>query len=203
MKGLGSAALALAALLSPVNALYFFMEGPTQKCFFEELPKDTLVVGKIKILPTLFTQAQANANPGHYTATLWQEGTNSYMPAPDMGIYISVDEVFDNDHRIVSQRGSSTGRFTFSAADSGDHRLCFTPTNVPAATGWLQGGQPSGNVRFELDLAIGETSKIESSDRDKMNTIVSKVKDLNARLADIRREQVFQRVSWLKPPNCC
>lgn len=121
-----------------------------------------------------------------------------------MGIYISVDEVFDNDHRIVSQRGSSSGRFTFSAADSGNHRICFTPTNVPHATGYLQSGAPVGNVKFELDLAIGETSKIESSDKEKMNDIVSKVRDLNARLADIRREQVFQRVSddSLLPQAC-
>lgn len=111
-----------------------------------------------------------------------------------MGVYISVDEVFDNDHRIVSQRGAAKGRFTFSAADSGDHRICFTPTNVPSTQGWLTGGQPAGNIKFELDMAIGETSAIESSDKSKIHDIVTKVKDLNARLQDIRREQVFQRV---------
>jgi p24 family protein alpha len=37
--------LSLAALLVPSQALYFYIDGPTQKCFFEELPKDTLVVG--------------------------------------------------------------------------------------------------------------------------------------------------------------
>ncbi len=38
--------LSLALLLSQAQALYFYIDGPTQKCFFEELPKDTLVVGK-------------------------------------------------------------------------------------------------------------------------------------------------------------
>lgn len=52
-----------------------------------------------------------------------------------------------------------------------------------------------GNVKLTLDLAIGESSKIESSDKGKIQGIVQKVKDLNARLQDIRREQVFQRVS--------
>jgi len=37
-------AAALAATL-PANALYFYMDGNAPKCFFEELPKDTLVVG--------------------------------------------------------------------------------------------------------------------------------------------------------------
>lgn len=42
-------------------------------------------------------------------------------------------------------------------------------------------------------MAIGETSQIESSDKDKMGEVVQKVKDLNAKLQDVRREQVFQR----------
>lgn len=32
--------------MSCAEALYFYIEGPRQKCFFEELPKDTLVVGE-------------------------------------------------------------------------------------------------------------------------------------------------------------
>ena len=51
-----------------------------------------------------------------------------------------------------------------------------------------------------LDLVIGETSALESSDKGKIQDIVQKVKDLNSRLQDIRREQVFQRVCtrlWL------
>jgi len=45
-----------------------------------------------------------------------------------------------------------------------------------------------------LDMAIGETSMIESTDKGKISEILQKVRDLNARLQDIRREQVFQRV---------
>lgn len=46
-----------------------------------------------------------------------------------------------------------------------------------------------------LDMAIGESSKIESDDKNKIDSIVGKVRELNGRLADVRREQVFQRVS--------
>lgn len=152
----------------------------------------------VSIPPLTDTQTPSPSDtisPGHYEAKQWQEGSRTFEPNADMGIYISVDEVFDNDHRIVSQRGSAKGRFTFSAADSGDHRICFTPTNVPSTQAWLSSGQSAGNIRFELDMAIGETSAIESADKGKIQDIVSKVKDLNARLQDIRREQVFQRVS--------
>jgi len=33
-------------LTVPTQALYFYLEGTTPKCFYEELPKDTLVVGE-------------------------------------------------------------------------------------------------------------------------------------------------------------
>lgn len=38
--------LLLAAFFLPSNALYFYIGGSQAKCFFEELPKDTLVVGE-------------------------------------------------------------------------------------------------------------------------------------------------------------
>jgi hypothetical protein len=115
------------------------------------------------------------------------------MPNENINIFISVDEVFDNDHRVISQRGSSTGKFTFTAADSGDHKICFTPSSSTAG-GWLSGGAGVGGVKLTLDIVIGATSEIESTDKGKIQDIVQKVKDLNARLQDIRREQVFQRV---------
>ena len=36
----------LSVLSAQARALHVYMEGQQQKCFFEELPKDTLVVGK-------------------------------------------------------------------------------------------------------------------------------------------------------------
>jgi hypothetical protein len=86
------------------------------------------------------------------------------------------------------------GRFTFSAADSGEHKLCFTPTGAVAQGGWLTGGQPAGGIKFYLDLVIGETSRIESTDKGKIDDLTAKVRDLKGRLQDIRNEQVHQRV---------
>ena len=52
-------------------------------------------------------------------------------------------------------------------------------------------------MKLTLDLAIGETSAIESTDKGKLSEIAQKIRDLNGRLQDIRREQVFQRVSGI------
>ncbi|KAL9095689.1 MAG: hypothetical protein Q9165_002121 [Trypethelium subeluteriae] len=167
--------LCFAAFLARANALYFFLDSDTKRCFYEELPKDTLVVA-------------------HYKTELWNEPTRTYTVNEQVGIQITVDEVFDNDHRVINLKGSDHGRFTFTAADAGDHKICFTPSNADVQRGWLSGGMPAGAVKFDLDIAIGETSQIESTDKGKMTDIESKVRDLNSRLQDIRREQVFQRV---------
>ncbi|CAL3967492.1 unnamed protein product [Diplocarpon coronariae] len=166
--------LSLSALLVPVQSLYFYIDGTTPKCFFEELPKDTLVVGQ-------------------FDAEEFDEDRKSWTKHNGLNILITVDEVFDSDHRVINQMGGHTGRFTFSAADSGDHKICFTPSSESTGNGWLSSLTPLGGVRLTLDLAIGETSKIESADKGKIQDIVKRVQDLNSRLQDIRREQVFQR----------
>ncbi|KAI1171485.1 emp24/gp25L/p24 family/GOLD [Nemania sp. FL0916] len=161
--------------LSPVaQALYFFIDGTQPKCFYEELPKDTLVVG-------------------HYHTQEYDDNTQAWAEHDGITVYISVDEVFDNDHRVVSQRGSSSGRFTFTAHEAGDHRICFTPSSNSARQAWLNTAYPNGGIKLTLDLAIGESSEIESTDKGKLQDISQRVKDLNSRLQDIRREQIFQR----------
>jgi len=160
-----------------VQALHFWVDGATPRCFYEELPKDTLVVG-------------------HYTAEEWDDNRRAWEQHDGLAVYISVDEVFDHDHRVVSQRGKSSGKFTFTAADAGDHKICFTPTSTSGRPGWMSVNYPNGGVKLTLDMAIGETSAIESADKDKIQDITTRVKDLNNRLQDIRREQVFQRVSF-------
>ena len=133
-------------------------------------------------------------SPGHYTATQHSAQTSLYETNPNLAITVTVDETFDNDHRVINTRGASSGKFTFSAADAGDHRICFTPSGHNTG-GWLSGGVQHGTIKLSLDLAIGQTSAIESSDKEKMSELSQKVRDLNGRLQDIRREQVFQRVS--------
>ena len=106
-----------------------------------------------------------------------------------------MEETFDNDHRVVNQKGSSEGRFTFTAAESGDHRICFTPSHSTTGGGFFAGGQSIGMVKLSIDMAIGETSKIESTDKGKIDDITQSLRDLKSRLEDVKREQVFQRVS--------
>ncbi|WEW55443.1 emp24p/erv25p- protein [Emydomyces testavorans] len=163
--------LAVILILStPSHALYFYIFGREAKCFYEELPKGTMVVG-------------------HFNAESYNDKVGAYSPDPNLAITITVEETFDNDHRVVSQRSSGKGRFTFSAADAGQHRICFSPDHGSTG-GWFSG---SGAVKLTIDIATGESSKLESEDKGKMEDMAQRVKSLIARLQDIRREQVFQR----------
>ena len=95
---------------------------------------------------------------------------------------------------MVSQRGSGKSKFTFTAADAGEHRVCFTPSSNSGRGNWLSTAAPNGGIKLTLDIAVGDSSAIERNDKDKLEDLATRVKDLNARLNDIRREQVFQRV---------
>lgn len=46
---------------------------------------------------------------------------------------------------------------------------------------------------MHLDIAVGEAKVDEEGEREHVKDLAGKVRDLNARLADIRREQQFQR----------
>lgn len=62
----------LATFVAAAQALYFYIDGGTPKCFYEELPKDTLVVG-------------------HYSAEEWDDRANMWQEHQGISIYITVD----------------------------------------------------------------------------------------------------------------
>lgn len=66
------AILPLLSLSTVAQALYFFIDGTQPKCFFEDLPKDTLVVG-------------------HYEAKEWDDNMRAWAKHDGISIYISVD----------------------------------------------------------------------------------------------------------------
>ncbi|RKF61279.1 Protein ERP1 [Erysiphe neolycopersici] len=164
----------LSIVLAPVRSLYFFIDGNQPKCFYEELTKGTLVIG-------------------HYVAEEFDSNTKTWSKHDGLTNFITIDESFDHDHRVVSQKGTSSGRFTFSAADNGEHRICFTLSSSSGNSGWLSTSNHNGGVKLSLDIAIGQTATNEAATKGKILHIVQRVKDLNGRLGDIRREQIWQR----------
>ncbi|KAL1922866.1 uncharacterized protein VTP21DRAFT_9242 [Calcarisporiella thermophila] len=153
-------------ITTQVHSLHFYLEGGEVKCFIEEVPKDTLVVGA-------------------YKAEEWSESQKQFIENPAVGIDITVDES-DND-RVLHVKGASSGRFTFTSVDSGEHHICFSRNHT---NGWWS----NERLRLHLDMDIGEDAGHDEEDhRAALTDITSRIKELNSRVHDIRREQSYQR----------
>lgn len=64
--------VALSSLAQVAQSLYFIIDGTSMKCFYEELPKDTLVVG-------------------HYTAEEFDDQIHHWKKHDGISIFITVD----------------------------------------------------------------------------------------------------------------
>ncbi|KAF8498725.1 emp24/gp25L/p24 family/GOLD-domain-containing protein [Russula emetica] len=153
--------------ISAVDALHFYLDANEKRCFIEELPTDTVV-------------------EGHYRAMEWSEQGNVYSINEQLGILVEVTEV-ESGHEVVSTRGPPDGRFTFTSHDAGDHSICLS-TNYSSS--WFG---PIAHIRLYLDIVVGSTKPNADHDRSHVSVLASRLRDLNIKIEDIRREQQYQR----------
>ncbi|KAG6332516.1 hypothetical protein ID866_6566 [Astraeus odoratus] len=160
---LGAAVLLL--LITTVHALHFYLDANEKRCFIEELPSDTAV-------------------EGHYKALEWNEAAREYVLEPNLGIVVEIEEM-ETGHNAVKTRGPPDGRFTFTSHEAGDHSICLS-TNY---TAWWS----STHIKLYLDIIVGGVKPDVERDRSHVSELAAKVRDLNQKLEDIRREQQYQR----------
>ncbi|RKP26921.1 emp24/gp25L/p24 family/GOLD-domain-containing protein [Syncephalis pseudoplumigaleata] len=155
------------AVATPLtSAFHFYLDGSSPKCFIEELPKETLVVG-------------------NYRAEEYRADLQQYAENHNIGIQITVEE--KDSYKLVNQKGASNGRFAFTSAESGDHTICLQ-TN--ATDGWFS----TSHVRLTLDMLVGQNGVDPTERKDaKLSDLYWKVRELNNRIQDIKREQEYQR----------
>ncbi|KAG5637741.1 hypothetical protein H0H81_003379 [Sphagnurus paluster] len=121
---------------------------------------------------------------GSYRALEWQEDKQAYGTNPELGIVVEVVESESGDI-AVKTTGPPEGKFTFTSHDAGDHSICLS-TNY---TSWFS----HTHIRLYLDIAVGTTKTDVEHDRTHVSGLAAKVRDLNEKLEDIRREQQYQR----------
>ncbi|GMM35070.1 Erp1 protein [Saccharomycopsis crataegensis] len=148
------------------SAFYFYVNGADRKCFYKELSQGTLLIGK-------------------YSVESYDGRINDYKKTNDLGIIIDVEETFDDDHRVVHQKGTGGGEFTFTAIDSGDHRICFQPQSG----GWLA----KMKVKINVEFTVGEASSLDSKNEEVVNSLITKVHSLVSKVNEIKREQNLHR----------
>lgn len=153
-------------LVASANALHFYLDTNEKRCFIEELPTDTVV-------------------EGHYRALEWSEQQQTYVENPELGILVTVDEL-DTGHTVVKTRGPADSRFTFTSHEAGDHAICLSSDYN---SGWFS----NTHIRLYLDIVVGTTKPDLEHDRSHVSELSTKLRDLNYKLEDVRREQQYQR----------
>ncbi|KAI0924671.1 hypothetical protein AcW1_006723 [Taiwanofungus camphoratus] len=156
----------LLCVVATTNALHFYLDTNEKRCFVEELPTETIV-------------------EGHYRALEWSEKDQTYVGNPELGILVEVDEL-DTGHNVVRTRGPSDSRFTFTSHEPGDHAICLS-SNYGGS--WFG----STHIRLYLDIVVGATKPDLEHDRSHVSALSAKLRELNLKLEDVRREQQYQR----------
>jgi hypothetical protein len=138
---------------------------------------------------------------GNYRGLEWSQGERIYKVNPELGIVVEVEVcpcsnqyLVDNvlwvqeattNHPVVKTTGPYEGKFTFTSHEAGDHSICLS-TNY---TSWFS----HTHIRLYLDIVVGSTKPDVEQDRSHVSELAAKVRDLNQKLEEIRREQQYQR----------
>ncbi len=93
----------------------------------------------------------------------------------------------ESGHSVVNTRGPPDGRFTFTSHEAGDHTICLSSNY---SSSWFG---PTAHIRLHLDIVVGSTKANADHDRGHVSALASKIRDLNIKIEDIRREQQYQR----------
>lgn len=155
--------VALLVFICNAHALHFYLKTGETRCFYEDLQADTLVVGKLD-------------------AYEYDERTLDYVRNKDLRLKITIDETFDNDHRVVDQLAGTSGDLTYTSVDSGEHKICLTPVFNDNTRGKVH--------RIFFDIAIGSAADyVDSKSSKKVDSLTLQIQNLNKKLQEIHLEQ--------------
>jgi hypothetical protein len=154
-------------LFSIASGLYFHLGETEKKCFIEDIPEDTMVVGKYKV--ELFDRLQ-----------------NRYLPTIS-GFGMRVDVKDPTSNIFLSRVYAAEGRFTFTSHMAGEHVICLYSNS----TAWFGGSQ----LRIHLDLRVGEHTNdyTEIAAKDKLTELQLRMRQLLDQVGQISKEQNYQR----------
>ncbi|CAI5783199.1 emp24 domain-containing 4 [Podarcis lilfordi] len=102
---LAAALLVLLAAGRGAQALYFHIGETEKRCFIEEIPDETMVIG-------------------NYRTQLWDKQSEAFLPStPGLGMFVEVKDPYGK--MVLSRQYGSEGRFTFTSHTPGEHQICL------------------------------------------------------------------------------
>lgn len=130
----------LLALVASANAVYFYIEEGKPRCFVEEVPAASLVIGNYN---------SPDQGPG-----------GRIDPAQHAGVKITV---FGPQEVILEQMASVQGRFAFTSTLAGTHRICFGLNT----THWFGAGNKMVRIRSAACVRLTLAPEVLCRDRDR------------------------------------
>lgn len=145
------------------RGLHFYLRPGDVKCFYEKLNSGNLMVGDIK---------------GYV------QEIDTFVEDPELKFTVSVDEAFDSNYRVMNQNNmDGTGDFTFTALDTGEHRICIKPSYP----------QDDAVLRIFMDLDISNLQVLDATGKEDLQRLVQRILRMVKRLERIRQDQRMVR----------
>jgi hypothetical protein len=150
-----------------VHSLYFHIGETERKCFIEDIPDDTIVVGKYKV--EMFDRQR-----GQFVQS-----------SSELGMHVEVRD--PDDRALMSRTYAAEGRFTFTSSNAGEHIICLH-SNSSIRFGGTQ-------LRVHLSISIGERANDyeQIAAKDKLTELQLRVRQLLDQVEQISKEQNYQR----------
>lgn len=139
-----SSVLAIFLFLDAASALYFHIAEGERKCFIEEIPDDTTVIGntfscisfRIFLWNILNQVLKLFYFIVNYKVELYDPRSGGFMPSsPGIGMHVEVRD--PNDGVVLSRVYSSEGMISFTSTTPGEHVICMYSNS----TSWFSGSQ--------------------------------------------------------------
>eukprot|EP00455_Lapot_gusevi_P006446 TRINITY_DN12759_c0_g1_i4.p1 TRINITY_DN12759_c0_g1~~TRINITY_DN12759_c0_g1_i4.p1 ORF type:complete len:221 (-),score=18.86 TRINITY_DN12759_c0_g1_i4:126-788(-) len=162
-------AICLICVILPSQAIYFELTEGTEKCFIEEVPQDTLVVGFYR-------------SPDQFNTP------NGYHDVHETGILITVKEA-ETEEELMSHYTDQQGRFAFTSHHGGEHHICFG-TNT---SHWMSSDNRKFRVYLRIEVGEHAVDYDAIAKVEHLSAIEVEIRRLFDKLGDIAHEQAYQK----------
>ncbi|XP_058594830.1 transmembrane emp24 domain-containing protein 9-like isoform X2 [Neofelis nebulosa] len=166
----------LLALMGPGDAFYLEVRELEEKCFIQEIPDGTVVIG-------------------NYKTELYDPAMEKYQPSPQwINLFVFVKDP-ENKNLLARQYGPQ-GSFTFTSQSPGEHQICLHLESIRFALFY------DGKLAIHLDMQLGERTNdyVEFAAKDKLTQLHLRVQQLVEQWREERfrqtSESTNQRVLW-------
>ncbi|XP_029798169.1 transmembrane emp24 domain-containing protein 9-like isoform X2 [Suricata suricatta] len=166
----------LLALMGHGGAFYLEVRELEEKCFIQEIPDGTVVIG-------------------NYKTELYDPAMEKYQPSPQwINLFVFVKDP-ENKNLLARQYGPQ-GSFTFTSQSPGEHQICLHLESIRFALFY------DGKLAIHLDMQLGEHTSdyAEFAAKDKLTQLHLRIQQLVEQWREERfrqtSESTNQRVLW-------